>query len=137
MVHKSVKAAFIEKMKSTIKSFFGDNPKASKDFGRIISPRHFNRVKSLIDGDIIVGGESDESEKYIAPTVINNVKMTDKVMQEEIFGPVMPILEWEKPEDVINLINAGSKPLALYIFSTNDGFKERIINETSSGAEIS
>ena len=136
LVHKSIKAAFVEKMKATVKGFFGDNPKSSNDFGRIISPRHFQRVKNLIDGDVVLGGETDESEKYIAPTILNNVKLTDKVMQEEIFGPIMPILEWEKPEDVIRIINSGSKPLALYIFSTNSSFKERIINETSSGAVV-
>lgn len=136
LVHKSVKEAYLQKMKAVIKEFFGENPQKSPDFGRIISNKHFNRIKKLIEGDVIVGGQTDEIEKYIAPTVINNVKLSDKVMQEEIFGPIMPIIEWDKPEDVIKIINTGSKPLALYIFSTNSGFRERIINHTSSGAVV-
>ena len=136
LVHKSVKKEFLEKMKTTITEFFGSQPKASKDFGRIVSNRHFNRIKNLIDGDIVIGGETDESERYIAPTVINNVKLTDKVMQEEIFGPVMPIIEWEHPDEIIKIINTGTKPLALYVFTKSYDLKERIVNETSSGSVV-
>jgi acyl-CoA reductase-like NAD-dependent aldehyde dehydrogenase len=136
LVHKDVKAEFVSKVKATITEFFGNNPKDSKDFGRIVSNKHFHRIKNLIDGDVVAGGETDESQKYIAPTIINNVKLTDKVMQEEIFGPIMPIIEWQNADEIIKIINTGSKPLALYVFTKNYDLKERIINETSSGSVV-
>lgn len=135
-VQKDIKAKFIELVKKNITEFFGADPKESPDFGRIISNRHFNRIKNLIDGDVIVGGQTDESQKYIAPTVIDNVTTASKVMQEEIFGPIMPIMEYNTIDEVIGHINAGSKPLALYIFTNSSNFSDKIVTETSSGAVL-
>lgn len=135
-VHKSVKAQFVAQVKNNINEFFGTDPKQSPDFGRIVSNRHFNRVKNLIDGDVVAGGQTDENEKYIAPTVIDNVTPASKVMQEEIFGPIMPIMEYDNINEVLDHINKGSKPLALYIFTNSSSFSDRIINETSSGAVV-
>lgn len=135
-VQKSVKAKFVELVKQNIKEFYGDNPQQSPDYGRIVSPRHFSRVKNLIDGDVVAGGQTDETEKYIAPTVIDNVTPASKVMQEEIFGPVMPVMEYDSVDEVINFINKGSKPLALYIFSNRSAFQNQIIDQTSSGAVV-
>lgn len=135
-VQKSIKAKFVELIKQNITEFYGADPKQSPDYGRIISPRHFERIKNLIDGDVVAGGHTDAAEKYIAPTVIDNVTPASKVMQEEIFGPVMPIIEYDKVEDVISHINKGNKPLALYIFSSNASFRNKIVNQTSSGAVV-
>lgn len=135
-VHKDVKPKFLALVKENITEFFGADPKQSPDLGRIVSVRHFNRIKNLIDGDVIVGGQTDESEKYIAPTVIDNVTPQSKVMQEEIFGPIMPIMEYDTIDEVISHINKGSKPLALYIFSNRSSLADRIITETSSGAVL-
>lgn len=136
LINKKIKKDFIEKMKQTITQFYGAEPKASPDFPRIISNRHFERVKKLIEGDVVVGGDSDASQKYIAPTVIDNVTPDHKVMQEEIFGPIVPLVEYDTLDQVISFINKREKPLALYIFSKNKNFSERIINETSSGAVL-
>ncbi len=134
LINKKIKKAFIEKMKQTITEFYGADPKASPDFPRIISDRHFERVKKLIDGDVVAGGQSDASQKYIAPTIIDNVTNDHKIMQEEIFGPIVPLVEYDTLDQAIAKINSGEKPLALYVFSNNKNFSERIITETSSGA---
>lgn len=135
-VQKSVKAKFIELVKKNLKEFYGDNPQQSPDYGRIISPRHFERIAKLIEGDVVAGGHTDAGEKYIAPTVIDNVTTEHKVMQEEIFGPVMPVMEYDTVDDVINHINSGNKPLALYVFSNSNAFRNKIVTQTSSGAVL-
>ncbi|MBI2966720.1 MAG: aldehyde dehydrogenase [Bacteroidetes bacterium] len=133
LVHKEIKNRFITRVNEIITEFFGKDPSTSPDFGRIINQKHFERVKNLISGDIITGGLTDASQRYIAPTIIDNVKPGDKVMQEEIFGPVMPLIEYEKTEEAIAFINKGEKPLALYVFSKNKKTVDKILNETSSG----
>ena len=132
-VHQEIKEKLIVALKAAIKEMHGENPKQSPFFGRIISDRHFERISKLIEGDIVEGGETDASEKYIAPTIINNVKAEDKVMQEEIFGPIIPILTYNKVDEVVDFINKGEKPLAMYIFSKNKQFRDTIINNTSAG----
>jgi aldehyde dehydrogenase (NAD+) len=136
LINKKIKPAFIEKMKQTITEFYGADPKASPDFPRIISDRHFERVKKLIEGEVVAGGQTDASQKYISPTVIDNVTPDHKVMQEEIFGPIVPLMEYDNLDQAIEFINKREKPLALYIFSKDKNFSERIINETSSGAVL-
>ncbi len=134
LVNKKIKKEFTEKLKQTITEFYGADPKSSPDFPRIVSDRHFERVKKLIEGDVVAGGQTDASQKYIAPTIIDNVTNDHRVMKEEIFGPIAPLMEYETLDQVIAKINGGEKPLALYIFSKNKDFSNRIINETSSGA---
>lgn len=133
LVHKNIKASLIEKLKHYILEFFGENPRNSKDFGRIISPKHVERLKKLMGGKIIVGGEIQEQDKYIAPTVIDQVKSEDPIMQEEIFGPLMPLLEFSSKEEAASFINTREKPLALYVFSKNNDFVDYIVQNTSSG----
>lgn len=133
LVNKKIKKQFVQKVSETIKKFFGEDARKSNDFGRIITERHFERISKLLKGNIAVGGNADASSKYIAPTVIVDVKEEDAVMQEEIFGPVMPIIEYEKTEDAIDFINKRERPLALYIFSRNGLVVDKIMNETNSG----
>jgi len=133
LVHKKVKEKLLKRLTEIIHEFYGSDPSKSPDFGRIITDRHFNRIKNLIEGDIVTGGDTDENQRYIAPTIIDNVALDAKVMQEEIFGPIMPIIEYEKLDDAISIINSGAKPLALYIFSNSSKVRKRILNETSSG----
>lgn len=133
LINKKIKQQFILKITEVIKEFFGEDASKSNDFGRIITDRHFERVKKLIDGNVVFGGKTDASQKYIAPTIIDNVKAEDKVMQEEIFGPVMPVIEYEKTEEAIEFINKREKPLSMYIFSRSEKFVEKILNETTSG----
>ena len=131
-VHNSRKDEFIALTKKYIAEFWPDG-KASKDFGRIISDRHFERISKMITGDVVVGGETDAATKYISPTVIDNVISNHPAMQEEIFGPIMPVIGFDSIDEVIGTISDGEKPLALYIFSKSNKTKKRFINETSSG----
>lgn len=133
LVDNSIKDKLIERLKKAIVDFYGEDPSKSPDLGRIVNKHHFNRVKGLIEGDVIFGGDSNEEDRFIGPTIINNVKLDDKVMQEEIFGPIIPIIGYDDIEEAIDIINKRPKPLALYVFSNNHGARKKVINSTSSG----
>ncbi|BCL37865.1 aldehyde dehydrogenase [Nostoc sp. MS1] len=134
LVNQNIKQDLIAAIQKTLKEFYGDNPAQSPDYGRIISHRHFERLtKFLNNGKIVVGGETNFEEKYIAPTILDNVALTDTVMQEEIFGPILPVIEYTDIKDAIALINSQAKPLALYLFTQNQPLQQRILQETSSG----
>uniref|UniRef100_A0A8C6U6U1 Aldehyde dehydrogenase 3 family, member B1 n=1 Tax=Neogobius melanostomus TaxID=47308 RepID=A0A8C6U6U1_9GOBI len=112
----------------------------SPDLPRIVSPKHWSRLMGLLGrskGTVVLGGESDEADKYIAPTVLVDVPEDDALMQEEIFGPILPILTVETLEEGINFINQRDKPLALYLFSDVASVANRVLEETSSGAFVS
>ncbi|MCC6516089.1 MAG: aldehyde dehydrogenase family protein, partial [Chitinophagales bacterium] len=96
--------------------------------------KHFLRLSRFIDkGNVVVGGQTDIANLYIAPTLLDGVSVDDEVMNEEIFGPILPIIEYEKLDDAIKFVNSRNKPLALYIYSDDKMYQERILNETSSG----
>ena len=127
LVDKSIKEALITKIQECIVNFYGTNPQTSPDYCRIVNERQFNRLKALLkDGDILTGGQTDLAEKYIAPTLMTNVSLESELMQEEIFGPILPILDYANLEDAIAFINERPKPLALYLFSNNKSKQERI-----------
>jgi acyl-CoA reductase-like NAD-dependent aldehyde dehydrogenase len=134
LVEKSIKEALITKIQECIVKFYGTNPQTSPDYCRIVNERQFNRLKALLkDGDILTGGQTDLEEKYIAPTLMTNVSLESELVQEEIFGPILPILDYANLEDAIAFINQRPKPLALYLFSNNKSKQERILEATSSG----
>jgi len=125
---------FVAKAKEVLKEFFGENVQSSPDLCRIVSNRQFQRLTELLKcGKIAVGGETDASERFIAPTILTDVKLTDKVMQEEIFGPILPIFIVENAYEAIQFINSREKPLALYVFSENAKDKDLLLKNTSSG----
>jgi aldehyde dehydrogenase (NAD+) len=136
-VHESLEAAFVDKLKESLKKRYGKDPRASKDFARIVNERHAERIAGLIAAggfdEIAYGGESSVSERYVAPTVLRGVKPDAPVMQEEIFGPVLPLITYSDISEPIAAINAGEKPLALYVFTRSEKTKERVLGETSSG----
>jgi aldehyde dehydrogenase (NAD+) len=132
LVHRSVKSALLTAIQKNIQEFYGNDPSQSPDFGRIISPRHFNRLADLLKGKILVGGETKAAERYIAPTVME-ATWDDPVMADEIFGPILPMLEYDELGEAIAQINARPKPLALYLFSRNKQAQARVLQETSSG----
>ncbi|MCX8009538.1 MAG: aldehyde dehydrogenase family protein, partial [Ignavibacteria bacterium] len=137
LVHKAVKNKFIEHSKSFIKAFYGEEIKSNPDFPRIINQKHFERILSLIEKDkIVCGGNTDSSTLYIEPTILDNVQWDDKIMQEEVFGPVLPIIEYNTRGEVIEKIKACPKPLAIYLFSNSRQVIKRIETETSSGAFV-
>lgn len=134
LVHKDIKERLIEEIKKQIKNFYGDDPKESKDFARIINERHFDRIVNLIQGEkIIEGGIFDKEQKYISPTLLDKISWESKIMQEEIFAPVLPIIEYEHEEEFIDEIKKRDKPLAMYIFTEDKKFKNRILTSLSSG----
>jgi acyl-CoA reductase-like NAD-dependent aldehyde dehydrogenase len=134
LVNRAVKSEFLTAVTETIRSFYGENPAESTDYCRIISERHFNRLAEFLkDGKIVIGGETNAEEKYIAPTVIDGVSWDAPVMQEEIFGPILPVLEYSDLEEAIALINSRPKPLALYLFSRDKQKQKRVLRDTSSG----
>jgi len=133
-IHKNIKDRFIELLKKNIKEFFSDNPRESCDYCKIISERHFDRlIKLTKNGKILEGGETDRKSLYISPTIIDRLKFSDPVMQEEIFGPILPVFEFDALDDAVSYINKNPKPLALYYFSENRKNQEKVLKETSSG----
>lgn len=133
-IHTAIKSEFVKVIQTKITEFYGENPQKSPDFPRIISQTHFERLKLLLNsGKIIMGGQTDSQEKYIAPTLIDQVSWQEPVMQSEIFGPILPILEYSDLGEVIAEINAHPKPLALYFFSRDQLKQQRVLQETSSG----
>ncbi len=129
MCHKSVKDKFIKAVCDRIKNQFGENPLSNPDYGKIINEKHFDRILSLIDENkTVAGGNFDRSALKIAPTVMDNITFNDAVMQEEIFGPLMPVLTYESREELINLLSTLQKPLALYLFSED----KKAISEITS-----
>jgi len=134
MVHKSVKTKLIEEIKKQITKIHGDDPQKSEAIVRIINPRHFKRLIQLMDPTkIILGGQTDEKDLYIAPTLMDNISWDDAVMKEEIFGPIFPILEYEDLDDAIAQIKAQEKPLALYLFTNKNSIRDKVFNEISFG----
>ncbi|XP_066243724.1 aldehyde dehydrogenase family 3 member B1 [Saccopteryx leptura] len=121
-------------LQSAITRFYGEDPRSSPDLGRIISDKHFQRLRGLLScGRVAIGGQSDESDRYIAPTVLVDVAETEPVMQEEIFGPILPIMNVRSLDEAVDFINRREKPLALYAFSLSDQVVKQVLARTSSG----
>ncbi|MFD8223136.1 aldehyde dehydrogenase family protein [Streptomyces massasporeus] len=127
-------AALEPLLADAVQALYGSDPAASGEYGRIINERHFDRLTGLLDsGRTVVGGTSDRTAKYLAPTVLADVDPDAPVMQEEIFGPILPIVTVPGLDEAIDFINDRDKPLALYVFTESDGTRSRFAAETSSG----
>lgn len=142
-VHRSIADQFNEALKKQIGRTYGKTPEAQKstaDYCRIVNARHFQRVSSLIEdakskgANVFEGGITDAEENFIAPTLIANVSSDMDISREELFGPILPVIEFDDIDSVINKINDNPKPLALYVFDKNKSFARSIIERTSSGA---
>lgn len=137
IVHEEVKERLIEEMKIAIRAFYGDDIEISDALGRIINNKHFNRLKNILEKDkarIIYGGEHDEKDRYIAPTIIEISSWDAACMGEEIFGPILPVMTYSDLNKAINDINKQPKPLAVYLFTNNKEVEDKVINEISSGS---
>lgn len=133
-VHKDIKTQFLETFKTELKSFYGTDILNNPEYGKIINERHFNRLSKLMEGNkVLLGGNSSASSLKIEPTVLEPANPTANVMNEEIFGPLLPLIEFDQKEEVVRYINSKPKPLALYIFSNNGNFQDFILENTSSG----
>ena len=132
---KEIEEELLGYMKSAVSEFYGVDPKSSPDYARIINDLHFERLADLLDsGDIFTGGETDRTERYIAPTILRNVSPDSPVMVEEIFGPILPVLTISDIDEAISFINARPRPLALYLFSNDRSTQRKITERTSSGS---
>ncbi|GAA0627777.1 aldehyde dehydrogenase family protein [Kutzneria viridogrisea] len=127
--------ALEQALPQALRDLFGEDPATSTEYGRIVNHRHFDRLTGLLGaGRTVVGGQHDRDSKYIAPTVLAGVRAEDPVMAEEIFGPILPIVEVADLDAAIEFITGRGKPLALYAFTKSDRTRERLQQETSSGA---
>ena len=133
MIEKSVEAPFIEEYKKALASFFPDGDMSG--MVRIINDKHFERVCNILDnsGNVVIGGARDAETRFIEPAVLTDVPIDSPAMQQEIFGPVLPVLPYEKLDDCIDFIRSRPKPLALYIFSENKMNQEKVLNSCSFG----
>lgn len=136
LAHEAIENKLMVEMKKIVHEFYGDNPQKSRDFGRVINSHHYQRLMKLLpgSGDIYVGGQSDEKECYISPTILCNVPPDAPVMAEEIFGPLLPVLKIKNMDEAITFINQRPKPLALYLFSSDSATQKHVITSTSSGS---
>ncbi len=134
LVQEEVKDRLIELLKKWIHRMLGENPLESPDYPRMISRKHFDRVRRLMDGQQIAeGGYGDQETLQIAPTILDRVPWDAPVMQEEIFGPVLPVLTFSDIDEVIGKLKEKEKPLALYLFTTSRENEERVLRELSFG----
>ena len=131
LVHEKVKARLMEEIKRCWQDFYGD-PLTSPQWPRMVNVRHYDRVMHLIRGEAVYCGGRGDGER-IAPTLLDNVSWDAPVMQEEIFGPVLPVLSFRDPEEAIQAINAHEKPLALYLFTRRESMKESVLTRVPFG----
>lgn len=134
LVHKKVKDELIKNIKKYITQFYGEEPLENPDYPKIINQKHFNRLLGLIkEEEIIFGGKYNESTRQIEPTILDNVEWENKIMEEEIFGPFFPILEFEDLDHIIHKINSRPSPLSLYLFTTSKENEGKVIKNTKYG----
>lgn len=134
MCTPEVQEQLIKRLESNLDKFYGENKQKSESFGRIVNQRHFDRIAALIaEAHVAIGGKMDKSDNYIEPTVLRDCRPTYPAMQDEIFGPVLPIMPVRDEDEAISFINQNEKPLAMYIFSKNKKQVDKIIGSTSSG----
>jgi aldehyde dehydrogenase (NAD+) len=134
LAHEAIYEPLLEEMTATLRRFYGDDPQRSPDFGRIVNVRHHQRlVRLLSSGRAVAGGTHDEADRYIAPTILRDVPLESPAMNEEIFGPILPVFKIPSIDAAIRFINERPKPLALYLFSSDSDVQRRVIDETSAG----
>lgn len=134
LIHKGVKTKFIRLLQQEIINAYGEDPKLSPDFTRIINKKHFFRLVGMIDeAKTITGGIHDEESLYIAPTLIDEPSFDSAIMKDEIFGPLLPLISYENENDLEKIISKYEKPLSLYVFTDDKAFAERAIRKFSFG----
>ncbi|MEY8353895.1 aldehyde dehydrogenase [Lachnospiraceae bacterium 54-53] len=142
LADERIKSLLLAEMKKAVRSFYGEDPLQSRDYGRMATVSHWKRVDRLLKasaGHVVIGGESEESEKYISPTILDDVAWEDRMMQEEIFGPVLPVISYaarDFEKDVIDAVRNREKPLALYLFTRDPEIRKRVIKSLSFGGGV-
>ncbi|MEK4436054.1 aldehyde dehydrogenase [Paenibacillus sp. FSL K6-2862] len=136
LVHERVKEQLISEMKTAVESFFGTDIQHNSDYGRIVNQAHFRRLTKLIERDqdkVIYGGHSDEADRYIAPTLIDAKSWDAATMEDEIFGPILPIISYHSIDEAIDGILKRPKPLALYLFTSDLQLQDKVLSQVSFG----
>ncbi|MGL5111344.1 MAG: aldehyde dehydrogenase [Flavobacterium sp.] len=134
LIQKEMKSHFVDYLKIEITKAYGENPKASPDFARIVNQKNWMRLATMIQSKkVLIGGESDIEQCYIAPTVVEEDSMETLVMQDEIFGPILPILTYDQPDELEQMITRYEKPLALYVFTEDRSFGKEIMKKYAFG----
>ena len=136
LADRQVRDQLVDKLTAQIAAFYGADPQRSDSFGRIVNDRHLDRLEGLLAdgaGTVVAGGTSDEADRYLAPTITVDPSPDSRVMQEEIFGPILPVLAVDGPADAVAFITARPKPLALYVFGEDDAAVSTVVDGTSSG----
>ncbi|QQB06633.1 aldehyde dehydrogenase [Macrococcoides caseolyticum] len=136
IIDNTVKMKFVKALQTTIQEFYGAQIEQSEDFGRIVNDNHFNRLVNIIEDSrqqVIYGGESNADELFVAPTIILDPKLSDSVMQQEIFGPILPIIGYDTFNEVYDIVEQYEKPLALYLFTEDSDQITAVFNRLSFG----
>ena len=134
LCHRSVKDALVEEICRQVRAQYGQAPLENPDYGKIVNQKHFDRLCALLDPDkVVLGGAARAETLQIEPTVMDSVSWDDAVMQEEIFGPLLPIMTYDKLEDAVSYIRDHNKPLALYLFTENDKVEQDVLSQLSFG----
>ena len=135
LVAPGVRDAFLAALRQAVLDFYGDTPQASPDFGRIVNDSQFQRLAALLrERPVLWGGQTDSTERYVAPTAVAVEGWGDPLMEEEIFGPVLPILPLTSLEEAVDAINSRPQPLAIYLFSGRQAWRDHLLASTRSGA---
>jgi len=133
-VHRSVKPELLAKMKQYIKEFYSETPLLNEEYTHIVNHRHFKRLTPyLSEGEVVIGGGIDEENTIIEPTILDHITWEDSVMQEEIFGPILPVLTYDDIDEVISQVRSNEKPLAFYYFSEDEQNQEYVLNHIPFG----
>ncbi|MEG3658539.1 aldehyde dehydrogenase [Arenibacter palladensis] len=134
LVHKDVKDNLVGALKQSITKCYGENIEQSPDFSRTVSKGHFEGLKDMLEGqEILFGGNSNDEDNYLAPTLVNEPKLDSKLMKGEIFGPILPVIAYTNENDIERHLSNYGKPLATYVFSNREAFQKKIINRYSFG----
>ena len=134
LAHAEIHDALVERLAAVVREFYGEDPKACTDYGRIVNERHVRRLSALMgSGEVACGGQIDAAARYIAPTILTGVALDSPVMADEIFGPILPVIKIGRLGEAVEIINARPKPLALYVFSSDKAAWTEIVERTSSG----
>jgi aldehyde dehydrogenase (NAD+) len=134
LAHEAIHDTLLDRLVASVRAFYGEDPAQSSDYARIVNQRHYLRLVGLLQsGEVVIGGGVDPETRYIAPTILKNVSPDAPVMQEEIFGPILPVLRVPDVGGAIDFVNGRPKPLALYLFSRQEGVRRRVLAETQSG----
>lgn len=137
LIHQNIKDEFINHFKKQLEIAYGKNPFESVDYPRIINIKNFQRLKSMLDKvSIILGGDFDEKNLYISPTLIDDPSLKSEVMKEEIFGPILPILTYKSEEDIDQIISHFEKPLSFYVFTKKNSFAKKMIKKYAFGGGV-